>query len=529
MIAARRLASSASRDTHDTAVPTGAGLPRQQAQVRGDVQGHVQRRLRTEAPLLDEARRGARASRGSPRGTPPACDAPMASKGTADGTPRRTARAASGPSLGSWTASCASRRRRPSRSSGIRRRASRRPRRINGTDSRAAPRDGLCWPPARTAQLSHASPRRTWTPTLRTPRARLPAGGAAAGGPRATTRPRRASMSPAPQRDQPRVTAQYDDRSHQSSLWGYNISGAFVANRRVDLRAIDATSARLRGDAGPSPRDFAGDDAGGELSRLISPRSGAGGRGGGRRPGARPPARRGAPRAAGARLPPPRTRPAARRAKARARPVPPARDSSPRTCRSRAAPGRTRPPRPRSPRAPAPRPPRAGSAASRRARGLRGRERAGVLPTCASLGPLLHAIERPPCVCDGARSPPRHRAEGAPSRWTAALPLGPPRHRRRGSPKAPAETGDAGATVKLVGKASCAGARTTNRPGPRPARDRAPRTRLLRTRAAGTCGSCAGCACRWGLPYNSRRSAARPSRAARRPVGGARVPGGGGP
>ena len=49
-------------------------------------------------------------------------------------------------------------------------------------------------------------------------------------------------------------------------LCGNRIYGAFVLNRRVDLHAIDATSARWRGDAGSSPLD-------GASAAMSSPRN----------------------------------------------------------------------------------------------------------------------------------------------------------------------------------------------------------------------------------------------------------------
>ena len=49
-------------------------------------------------------------------------------------------------------------------------------------------------------------------------------------------------------------------------VWKSKFYGAFVLNRRVDLHAIDATSARWRGDAGPSPID-------GARTAALSPRN----------------------------------------------------------------------------------------------------------------------------------------------------------------------------------------------------------------------------------------------------------------
>jgi len=40
-------------------------------------------------------------------------------------------------------------------------------------------------------------------------------------------------------------------------VWKSKFYGAFVLNHRVVLHAIDATPARRRGDAGPSPLDRA--------------------------------------------------------------------------------------------------------------------------------------------------------------------------------------------------------------------------------------------------------------------------------
>ena len=66
-----------------------------------------------------------------------------------------------------------------------------------------------------------------------------------------------------------------------ASLFGNQICGAFVLNRRVDLHAIDATPARWRGDAGSSPLDGAPDTlvdfhTGANVSSLLNSISWAG-------------------------------------------------------------------------------------------------------------------------------------------------------------------------------------------------------------------------------------------------------------
>ena len=61
-------------------------------------------------------------------------------------------------------------------------------------------------------------------------------------------------------------------------MWESKFYGAFALNRRVDLHAIDATRARWRGDAGPSPLDGAPDAlvdlrAGDRLGVLPEPQA----------------------------------------------------------------------------------------------------------------------------------------------------------------------------------------------------------------------------------------------------------------
>ncbi len=52
-------------------------------------------------------------------------------------------------------------------------------------------------------------------------------------------------------------------------VWKSKFYGAFALNRRVDLHAIDATSARWRGDAGPSPLDGARTAASSPRNDLV--------------------------------------------------------------------------------------------------------------------------------------------------------------------------------------------------------------------------------------------------------------------
>ena len=74
----------------------------------------------------------------------------------------------------------------------------------------------------------------------------------------------------------PRVfpTPMRESKLKEENAWVQNcveikIYGAFVLNRRVDLHAIDATSARWRGDAGSSPLDGASTAASSSTTRLT--------------------------------------------------------------------------------------------------------------------------------------------------------------------------------------------------------------------------------------------------------------------